>query len=205
MRRVFALLLASCCLNVMDSILQAEEPKPQLKSIVFLNRASSYCERGELSTSPGGRPSVLIYPDMTIEYDSQGNYSVSFAVESPRTDVTLNLELVVPFSSTAEKPIANSAKIVEGNAPPTHSEDPKKIYYEAQVVVPPILIPSNKGDKVSDTRQYNGKQVWVRGNSVGLALAYPTSQMTTYVPISGKAAGALPRRSGRTTLGTIVK
>ena len=202
MRRVFALLLVSCFLNVMGSVLQAEEAKPQApptKSIVFLNRASFHCDREPMP--PGGRPSILIYPDMTIEFDSLGNYSVSFAVESPKTDVTLNLEFLIPY--TAQDETTTESQLVEGNPPHVAVSESKREIREALVVVPPIRIP--KDEKSPDTTQYSGKQLWVRGHSVGLALAHSKAQATTYVPASGKATVGLPSRNGRAKAGTFVK
>lgn len=206
MRGLFALMLASCFLNLVGSDLRAEEaPKPNpSKLIVFLNRAGFHCGHG-LPTSPGGRPPVLIYPDMTIEFDSQGNYSVSFAVESPQSDVLLNLELLIPYSLLDES--SKPSELVEGPppAPTLTANEPKIEQSEALVVVPPIRIPSNKGEKVSETTQYFIKQVWARGNSAALARAYPKGKQTTFVPISDKPSADLPRRSGTATAGTIVK
>lgn len=192
-----------------DGKVNIEKQPEKVMSIIFHNRASFLCERGGMPSSLDGRPAVLIHPDMKIDFDSQGEYSISFAVESPQTDVTLNLEFVVPFYAPVEK-ITSWHEVVARDLVPSPESGMGLVNYEARVVVPPIRISSNKGAIASETTQYYEKRVWASGNSAGLALVYECTKNkeTLHIPVGVNVAridSGSPRRSGTATIGTIVK
>lgn len=206
--------LKKCPLSADSKNARTVEPAPKSsekqKSVVFHNRASFFCERGGMPVAFGERPPVLIYPDMTIKFDDQGEYTISFAVESPQTDVTLNLDLAVPFFAPVGtiRPCSEVRMVEVIHGSPVGGQE--MALYEARVTVPPIRIRANQGEKASETTQYYPTSVWAKGNSAGLALAYgcPKGPETIHIPVGGLACGVNflhPRRSGTATVGTIVR
>lgn len=161
-----------------------------------------------MASLSGGRAPVQIYPDMTVEFDSKGNYWLSFAVESPQTDVTLNLEVKVPF----EAPVGQLNGCTELRLVEEVPGSPGMARYEAIVTIPPIRIPADKGVKTSTTRQYCEREIWKAGTSAGLALAYGCCDrpqishiLNERKPETTSKSIVIATRNGTATVGSVIQ